>query len=125
MTKKVLIVDDEQNIAISVEFLMRSEGFEVVVAHDGEEGLARIRAHRPDLVLLDVMMPKLNGFEVCAAVRADPSLAGVRILMLTAKDRAAEIEKGISLGADAYIPKPFATSELVDKVKELLKEEVE
>ena len=120
MTKKILIVDDEQNIAISVEFLMHHEGFEVVVAHDGEEGLAQIRAHRPDLVLLDVMMPKLNGFEVCKAVRADPTLAGVRILMLTAKGRAAEIDKGISLGADAYISKPFATRELVAKVKELL-----
>ncbi len=120
MTKKVLIVDDEQNIAISAEFLMLSEGFEVVVAHDGEEGLAQIRAHRPDLVLLDVMMPKLNGFEVCQAVRDDPTLAGVRILMLTAKGRAAEIDKGLSLGADAYISKPFATRELVAKVKELL-----
>ena len=120
MTKKVLIVDDEQNIAISVEFLMRREGFDVMVAHDGEEGLARIRADRPDLVVLDVMMPKLDGFEVCKAVRADPTLAGVRILMLTAKGRAAEISKGLSLGADAYIPKPFATRELVAKVKELL-----
>lgn len=120
MTKKVLIVDDEPNIAISVDFLMRREGFEVLVAHDGEEGLARIRDDRPDLVVLDVMMPKLDGFEVCRAVRADPTLAGVRILMLTAKGRAAEIEKGLSLGADAYIPKPFATRELVAKVKELL-----
>lgn len=120
MTKKVLIVDDEPNIAISVEFLMRREGFEVLVAHDGEEGLTRIRADRPDLVVLDVMMPKLDGFEVCKAVRADPALAGVRILMLTAKGRAAEIAKGLSLGADAYIPKPFATRELVAKVKELL-----
>lgn len=120
MTKKVLIVDDEPNIAISVEFLMRREGFEVLVARDGEEGLARIRADRPDLVVLDVMMPKLDGFEVCKAVRADPTLAGVRILMLTAKGRAAEISKGLSLGADDYIPKPFATRELVAKVKELL-----
>jgi two-component system, OmpR family, alkaline phosphatase synthesis response regulator PhoP len=120
MTKKVLIVDDEPNITISVEFLMRREGFEVLVARDGEEGLARIRADRPDLVVLDVMMPKLDGFEVCKAVRADPTLAGVRILMLTAKGRAAEISKGLSLGADAYIPKPFSTRELVAKVKELL-----
>jgi DNA-binding response OmpR family regulator len=120
MTKKVLIVDDEPNIVISVEFLMRREGFEVLVARDGEEGLARIQADRPDLVVLDVMMPKLDGFEVCKAVRADPTLAGVRILMLTAKGRAAEISKGLSLGADAYIPKPFATRELVAKVKELL-----
>jgi two-component system alkaline phosphatase synthesis response regulator PhoP len=120
MSKKVLIVDDEPNVAISVEFLMRQEGFEVLVAHDGEQGLARIRADRPDLVVLDIMMPKLDGFEVCRAVRADPSLAGVRILMLSAKGRAAEIAKGLSLGADAYIPKPFSTRELVAKVKELL-----
>lgn len=120
MSKKILIVDDEPNIAISVDFLMRREGFEVLVAHDGEEGLARIRTDRPDLVVLDVMMPKLDGFEVCRAVRADPDLAGGRILMLTAKGRAAEIEKGLKLGADAYIPKPFATRELVAKVKELL-----
>ena len=120
MTKKVLIVDDERNIAISVEFLMQREGFEVTVAHDGEEGLARIRADQPDLVLLDVMMPKLNGFEVCEAVRADPTLAGVRIVMLTAKGRTAEIHKGLALGADAYIPKPFSTAELVAKVNELL-----
>ncbi len=120
MTKKVLIVDDEPNIAISVEFLMRREGFEVLVAHDGEEGLARTRSDRPDLVVLDVMMPKLDGFEVCKAIRAEPDLQGVRILMLTAKGRAAEIEKGLSLGADAYIPKPFATRELVAKAKELL-----
>ncbi len=120
MTQKVLIVDDEPNILISVEFLMRREGFEVLVARDGEEGLARIQADRPDLVVLDVMMPKLDGFEVCKAVRADPTLAGVRILMLTAKGRAAEVSKGLSLGADAYIPKPFATRELVAKVKELL-----
>lgn len=120
MSKKVLIVDDEPNIAISVDFLMRREGFEVLVAHDGEEGLARIRADRPDLVVLDVMMPKLDGFEVCKAVRADPTLAGVRILMLTAKGRAQEITKGLALGAEAYIAKPFSTRELVAKVKELL-----
>jgi len=120
MTKKVLIVDDEPNISISVEFLMRREGFEVLVAHDGEEGLERIRADRPDLVVLDIMMPKLDGFEVSKAVRADPALAGVRILMLTAKGREAEIAKGLSLGADAYIPKPFSTRDLVAKVKELL-----
>ncbi len=120
MTRKILIVDDEQNIAISVEFLMKREGFEVTVARDGEEGLQRIRNDRPDLVLLDVMMPKLNGFQVCEAVRADPELANVRIVMLTAKGREAEINKGMSLGADAYIPKPFATSDLVSKVTSLL-----
>ncbi len=122
MTKKILIVDDEQNIVISVDFLMRREGFEVTVARDGEEGLAKIRNERPDLVLLDVMMPKLNGFDVCKAVREDHDLDKVRIVMLTAKGRDAEIAKGAALGADAYIPKPFSTSALVARVKSLLGE---
>ncbi len=120
MSKRVLIVDDEPNIVISVEFLMKREGFAVSVARDGEEALECIRAERPDLVILDVMMPKLNGFEVCETVRADPQLAGIRILMLTAKGRETEMRKGISLGADAYIAKPFSTRDLVDRVKSLL-----
>ncbi len=120
MTKQILFVDDEPNIVISLEFLMRREGFKVEVARDGEEALTRIRQDRPDLVLLDVMMPKVNGFEVCQAVRADPSLAAVRIVMLTAKGREAEIAKGLALGADAYVPKPFSTRDLVVQVKSLL-----
>ena len=120
MSKRVLIVDDEPNIVISLEFLMKREGFAVSVARDGEEALERIRAERPDLVILDVMMPKLNGFEVCETVRTDPQLAAVRILMLTAKGREAEMRKGISLGADAYIAKPFSTRDLVARVKSLL-----
>ena len=120
MTKRVLIVDDEPNIVISLEFLLRREGLDVTVARDGEEGLATIRAQTPDLVVLDVMMPKLDGFAVLEAVRTDPALAPVKILMLTAKTREAERKKGLSLGADAYMPKPFSTHELVAKVKELL-----
>lgn len=120
MTKKILIVDDEPNIVISLEFLMRREGFEVSVARDGEEALSRIHAERPDLVLLDVMMPKRNGFDVCQAVRAEPNLAGLKIIMLTAKGREAEVAKGLALGADAYIPKPFSTRDLVIQVKSLL-----
>ncbi len=120
MTHKILIVDDEPNIVISLEFLMRREGFEVGVARDGEEALMRIRDDRPDLVLLDVMMPKINGFEVCERVRADPALAGTRILMLTAKGREAEVAKGLALGADAYVAKPFSTRDLVQRVKSLL-----
>ena len=120
MAKKILIVDDEPNIVISLEFLMRREGFEVSIARDGEEALSRIRDERPDLILLDVMMPKVNGFEVCQAVRSDPKLADVRILMLTAKGREAEIAKGLALGADAYVPKPFSTRDLVVQVKSLL-----
>jgi len=120
MSQHILIVDDEKNIAISVDYLLHREGYQVSVAHDGEEGLRLIRSDRPDLVLLDIMMPKLNGFQVCEAVRQDPTLAGIRIVMLTAKGRDAEKEKGLALGADAYITKPFSTRELVSRVKALL-----
>ena len=99
---------------------MMREGHEVHVARDGEAGLVAVRNHRPDLVVLDVMMPKLDGFSVLASIRADPDLARTRVLMLTAKGREAEREKGLTLGADAYMPKPFSTRELVDRVKELL-----
>lgn len=120
MSKRILIVDDEPNIVISLEFLMMREGHTVHVARDGEAGLTAVREHRPDLVVLDVMMPKLDGFSVLASIRADPDLAHTRVLMLTAKGREAERDKGLTLGADAYMPKPFSTRELVDKVKELL-----
>ena len=120
MIKKVLIADDEQNIVISLDFLLRREGFEVLVAADGEEALAKIRSDRPDLVLLDVMMPKMNGFDVCKALSADPELASIRVLMLTAKGRDTEVTKGLGLGADAYMTKPFSTKELVVKVRALL-----
>lgn len=119
-TKKILIADDEENIVISLEFLMKREGFEVLVAGDGEEALSRIRADAPDLVLLDVMMPKKTGFEVCQEVRADPALAKTRILMLTAKGRDAEVAKGMGMGADAYMTKPFSTKDLVEQVHALL-----
>ena len=118
--KHVLIADDEANIVISLEFLMKREGHRVTVARDGEAALAAIRAERPDLVLLDVMMPGTSGFEVCQAVRADESLAGVKILMLSAKGRDTDLAKGSALGADAYMTKPFSTRELADKVRELL-----
>ncbi len=122
MDKKVLIADDEQNIVISLEFLMKREGYQVEVANDGEEAVRRIRASRPDLVLLDVMMPKKSGFEVCQEIRSDPEMAGIRILMLTAKGRDTEVAKGLALGADAYMTKPFSTRELVDKVRSLLEQ---
>ena len=120
MSKKVLIADDEPNIVISLEFLLRREGFEVLVAVDGEEALTKARAERPDLVLLDVMMPKMNGFDVCQALRADPELASMRVLMLTAKGRETEVSKGLGLGADGYMTKPFSTKDLVAQVRVLL-----
>lgn len=120
MGKRVLIVDDEPNILISLEFLMKREGYEVQVARDGEEGLALAGSWRPDVVLLDVMMPRKSGFDVCQAIRADAALADMRIVMLTAKGRDTDVAKGLALGADAYLTKPFSTQELVRRVRELL-----
>jgi len=120
MVHKILIVDDEPNIVISLEFLMKKEGFEVAVASDGEDALAKVASFNPDLILLDVMMPKKSGFEVCEALRADPQRNGLQIVMLTAKGRDTEVAKGLALGADAYFTKPFSTKELVAKVKEML-----
>jgi DNA-binding response OmpR family regulator len=120
MSQRVLIVDDEPSIVISLEFLLKRAGYEVAVARDGQAGLDAIRDSRPDLVVLDVMMPKLDGFGVLAAVRADPAVQATRILLLTAKGREADRRKGLELGADAYLAKPFSTHELVAKVGELL-----
>ena len=120
MAHKILIADDEPNIVISLEFLMKREGHEVHVARDGPAALEAIRRERPALVLLDVMMPGMSGFEVCQAVRADESLAGVKIVMLSAKGRDTDLAKGSALGADAYMTKPFSTRELAEKVREML-----
>ena len=120
MSKKVLIVDDEPNIVISLEFLMKKEGFEVAVAVDGDEALAKAASFQPDLILLDVMMPKKSGFEVCEALRSDAANEAMKIVMLTAKGRETEVAKGLAIGADAYVTKPFSTKELLAKVKDML-----
>ncbi|MDO5693863.1 MAG: response regulator [Pseudomonadota bacterium] len=120
MSHTLLVADDEPNIVISLEYLMKREGYHVLVAANGDEALETIVRERPDLVLLDVMMPGKSGFEVCQAVREDAALEGVRILMLTAKGRDTDISKGLALGADAYMTKPFSTRELVQKVSEML-----
>ena len=120
MAKKILIADDEPNIVISLEFLLKREGYEVVVAHNGAEALERVRAERPDMAILDVMMPLRNGFEVCQDLRQDPEFKGLRIMMLTAKGRDTEVSKGLALGADVYMTKPFSTRELLAKVKALI-----
>ncbi len=120
MKSRILIADDEPNIVISLEYLMRREGHEVSVARDGDEALEMIRRKPPDLVLLDAMMPGKNGFEVCQAVRADDSLAEVKIIMLTAKGRETDMAKGKALGVDAYIVKPFSTRDLAEQVRAML-----
>ena len=120
MTHTVLIADDEPNILVSLEFLLRREGHRVLTARDGAEALDTIRRERPALVLLDAMMPELTGFEVCEAVRADPALAGTRLLMLSARARPTEIARGLGAGADAYVTKPFSTQDLAEQVRGLL-----
>lgn len=120
MPRDILIVDDEPNIALSLQFLMEEAGYSVRMAKDGEEALAAIAASPPALVLLDVNLPKRNGYEVCESVRANPAWRDVRIVMLTAKGREIEREKGLALGADDYITKPFATDEVVNIVRPLL-----
>ncbi|HTO84015.1 MAG TPA: response regulator [Methylomirabilota bacterium] len=120
MPAKVLVADDEPNIALSLEFLMQQAGFGVRIAADGEAALAAMAEEQPDLVVLDVMLPKRDGYEVCRAIRADPRWAGVRVLMLTAKGRDSERETGLALGADAYITKPFSNRDVVERVKQLL-----
>lgn len=122
MSKRVLIVDDEVNIVISLEFLLEQAGYHVRVAHNGEEGLEKIATFEPDLVLLDVMMPRMNGFEVCSRVRENPSWQHIKIVMLTAKGREVEITKGLALGANAYITKPFSTKDLLAQVRHVLED---
>ena len=120
MTSKILIAEDEPNIVISLEFLLKGAGYEVAIARDGNQALETARVWRPDLVVLDIMLPLVNGFEVCRQLRASRELGNVMILMLTARGRETEVEKGLALGANAYLTKPFATRDLVQTVANLL-----
>lgn len=123
MRRRILIVDDEPNIVLSLEFLMQQSGFDVAVARDGAEALERMQSFQPDLVLLDVMMPVLNGFEVCQKIRENSAWNDVKIVMLSAKGRESEVNKGLALGADAYVTKPFSTRELVERVAGMMAQE--
>jgi len=122
MSQHVLIVDDEPSIVIALEYLMQREGFLTSVATDGEAALAAIEAAPPDVVILDVMLPTISGFDVCRRLRADPRWKGLKVLMLTAKGRETEVSRGLELGADAYVTKPFSTRDLVQQVRQLLGE---
>ncbi len=122
MSKHILIVDDEPNIVLSLEFLMRQAGYRVSTAGDGEQALAAVASEPPDLILLDVNMPRKNGYEVCEALKGDPASAAIKVVMLTAKGRDIEREKGLALGADDYLTKPFATQEIVTVVSAALDE---
>ncbi len=123
MTRTVLLVDDEPNIILSLEFLIEQAGYEARVARDGEAALKAIEERKPDLVLLDVMLPKRDGFDVCERIRANPAWDDVRIVMLTAKGRDSERERGLALGADAYITKPFSTRDAMEQIRRLLDDE--
>lgn len=120
MTKHVLIADDEPNIVVSLEFLMERNGYQIRIANDGDEVLRAVEEQRPDLILLDVMLPGRSGFEVCQKIRENPAWQGIKIIMLTAKGRETEVAKGLALGADAYITKPFSTKDLLAQVKQIL-----
>ena len=120
MARRILVVEDEPNIVDSLSFLMKRAGFEVRVARDGAAALRTIESRAPDLVLLDIMMPRRDGYEVCRTIRANPDWANVRIIMLSAKGRELDRRKGLELGADDYIAKPFSTRQLVERVHELL-----
>ncbi len=120
MVASILIADDEPNIVRSLEFLMEQAGYRVRIVSDGDAALAAIAEEKPDLLLLDAMMPKRNGFDVCQTIRANPAWTGIRIIMLTARGREVERDKGLALGADEYITKPFSMREVVERVKLLL-----
>lgn len=122
MQKRVLIAEDEPNIVTSLEFLLGQIGCEFQTAVNGEDALRAAAEFRPDLILLDIMLPLKSGFEVCQTVRGTAALKNIKVIMLTAKGRETEVAKGMALGADAYITKPFATRELLDTVKRLLGE---
>ena len=120
MAKKVLIADDELNIVTALEFLLQKSGYEVMVAQNGDEALKRVESFAPDLVLLDVMMPRISGYEVCRRMRERADWRHIKIIMLTAKGRDVEMSKGLSIGADLYITKPFSTQDLVARINGLL-----
>jgi DNA-binding response OmpR family regulator len=121
MSQKILIVDDEPNIVIPLQFLMEQNGYNTLVAQSGEEALESISKEKPDLILLDIMLPGIDGFEVCEIVRLNPEWRNTKIIFLTAKGRDVDIAKGMILGADEYITKPFSNQQIIDAVTKLLK----
>jgi len=124
MPKEILIVDDEPGVVVPIQFLMEQQGYIVMVAERGEDALDLIYHYKPDLVILDIMLPGIDGYEVCEIVRLNPNYRDVKIMFLTAKGREVDIAKGLALGADAYITKPFSNVSLVAKVKEIFEKSV-
>jgi DNA-binding response OmpR family regulator len=118
--RRVLIAEDEEAILAALEFVVRGAGHEARVARDGEQALAALGAWRPELVLLDVMLPRVSGLEVCAAIRADAGLAGTKVLMISARGAPGDVARGLAAGADGYVVKPFSTRELLARMHALL-----
>lgn len=120
MPEKILIADDEQSIVVPLEFLMEQKGYKVMAAYNGEEAIEKIISFNPDLILLDIMLPIIDGFEVCQMIRSNPNWKDIKIIFVSAMGREVDIAKGLALGADAYITKPFANAEIIQKVREVL-----
>ena len=118
--KKILIVDDEPNIVMSLEYTFKKKGFEVFIARDGSEALEILENNIPDIILLDVMMPKVDGYQTIKLIKENEKLKHIKVVFLSAKSKSSDIEKGLSLGADKYLLKPFSVKNLVSEVNELL-----
>lgn len=120
MSKRILIADDEPSIVAALEYLLQQGGYEVLIARNGDEALDLLEQQTPDLVLLDVMMPRKSGYEICSRIRDRPEWRHIKVIMLSAKGRDAEVNKGLAVGADLYVTKPFSTRELMAKIDGLL-----
>jgi DNA-binding response OmpR family regulator len=120
MSKKILIVDDDTGIMVALKFLLEQNGYDTLIAFSGEDAMEVVEHHHPDLILLDVLLPVVDGFEVCQRVRENPDFKDIRIVLVTALGSEAHVVKGLDLGADAYVVKPFSNAALMAKVRELL-----
>jgi two-component system alkaline phosphatase synthesis response regulator PhoP len=118
--KKILIADDNENIRDALTYLLEDEGYELLLAKDGADTLRKVRERKPDILFLDIMMPEINGYDVCRTIKNDPDLKSIYVIMLTAKGQVAEQERGKEVGADEYIVKPFSPMEILARVKSLL-----
>ncbi len=118
--KKILLVDDEPNIIMSLEYTFKKQNFEVFIARDGEEALDILKSEQPDLIILDIMMPNVDGYATIESVKKNESLADCKVIFLSAKNKESDIEKGMQLGANAYMTKPFSIKKLVELVNELV-----
>jgi DNA-binding response OmpR family regulator len=118
--KKILIVDDEPNIVMTLEYTFKKSNYEVFIARDGQEALDILKTNFPDVIILDIMMPMVDGFATLEQIRKDANLQHTKVMFLSAKNKESDIEKGLALGADAYMTKPFSIKKVVEKVEELL-----